>query len=244
MAYYEGEVSGLGNNNNGFGGDGWWVIILFALIFGWGRGGYGGFGGGTGTEGAMNNYVLSSDFSMLSRQVSDGFNSQERKLDSITNGLCDGFYTQAQLVNGVNMNIANTGYQIQSGIAGLGTQLQGCCCDIREGIAGINYNMAQNTCAITNAINNSARDIIDNANCNYRSLHDELVAYRIEDKNSKIAEQQAMINALQLKASQEQQNAYLLNALKPCPNPAYIVPNPNCCYGAYGQNTGCNTCGL
>ena len=36
-----------GNGGNGmFGGDGWWAIIIFALIFGWGRGGYGGFGGG------------------------------------------------------------------------------------------------------------------------------------------------------------------------------------------------------
>lgn len=238
MAYYEGEVPGLNGGTNGFGGDGWWVIILFALIFGWGRGGY---GNGAGDAGAMNNYVLSSDFSMLSRQLSDGFNSQERKLDSISNGICSLGYDQLGQMNGINMNIANNGYETRNAIAGLGTQLQGCCCDIKEGIANVNFNMAQNTCAITNAINNSTRDIIENANCNYRSIHDELVAYRIEDKNAKIAEQQAVINALQLKASQEAQNAYLLNALKPLPNPAYIVPNPNCCYGV---NTGCNTCGL
>lgn len=31
---------GDGNSNRGgmFGGDGWWAIIIFALIFGWGRG--------------------------------------------------------------------------------------------------------------------------------------------------------------------------------------------------------------
>ena len=44
-----------------------------------------------------------------------------------------------------------------------------------------------------------------------------------------------------------EQNAYLLNELKPCPSAAYIVPNPNCCYNynvtgvGYG-NSGCN-CG-
>ena len=79
---------GDGNSNRGgmFGGDGWWAIIIFALIFGWGRGGYGagngaGDGGSTGTGAAMAGYVLTSDFANL-----------ERKLDGVNNGLCDGFY--------------------------------------------------------------------------------------------------------------------------------------------------------
>ena len=34
-------VTGNGRNNDGmWGGDGWWAIIIFAMIFGWG-----GFGG-------------------------------------------------------------------------------------------------------------------------------------------------------------------------------------------------------
>ena len=51
MAYFEGEVTTItygngGNNGNGmFGNDGWWGIVLLALVFGWGRNGYGGFGG-------------------------------------------------------------------------------------------------------------------------------------------------------------------------------------------------------
>ena len=52
--YMESEIptivsTGNGGYNNGgmFGNDGWWGIILLALLFGWGRGGYGGgFGGG------------------------------------------------------------------------------------------------------------------------------------------------------------------------------------------------------
>ena len=98
--------------------------------------------------------------------------------------------------------------------------------------------MANNTCAITNAINNVGRDIVDNQNANYRALHEEIVANKIEAKNERIAEQQAQITALQLKASQEAQNAYLISQLKaPCPIPAYTVPNPNCCY----NNCGCTT---
>lgn len=53
---------------------------------------------------------------------------------------------------------------------------------------------------------------------------------KCDELEVRIAEQQAQISALQLKASQEAQNAYLLSQLKPCPSAAYIVPNPNCCY--------------
>ena len=93
-------ATGNDRNNSGMWGGDWsaWIIIfLIFAAFGWGNGGFGGFGGGN--SGAADNYVLASDFSMLSRQLSDGFNSQERKLDSIANGLCDGFYAQAQLEN-------------------------------------------------------------------------------------------------------------------------------------------------
>ena len=103
--------------------------------------------------------------------------------------------------------------------------------------------MANNTCAITNAIAMNTRDLIDNQNANYRALHEEIVANKIEAKNERIAEQQAQITALQLKASQEAQNAYLLSQLKPCPNPAYVVPNPNCCYDySVTRNNNCGCC--
>ena len=48
--YALGADSASGDRNNGgfWGGDGWWAIIIFAMIFGWGNGGWGGFGGGNG----------------------------------------------------------------------------------------------------------------------------------------------------------------------------------------------------
>lgn len=100
--------------------------------------------------------------------------------------------------------------------------------------------MATNTCALQNTMNMNTRDIVDAVNCNYRALHDEIVANRIEDKNAQITAQQNEINALRLAASQERQNTYLIDQLKPCPIPAYITCNP---YQSYGyNNSGCN-CG-
>lgn len=126
---------------------------------------------------------------------------------------------------------------------GYNPQLADCCCQNREAIAGVNYNMATNTNAVTTAIANAARDITENQNANYRQLHDELVAYRMEDKDNTIAELRSQVNALNLSASQSNQNAYLVAQLKtPAPVPAYTVPNPNAYYGCQQncyQSCGC-----
>ena len=254
-----------GNNGNGFGGEnGCWWIILFLIfgLLGW-NGNRGGFGG---NGGAVDGYVLATDFATL-----------ERKLDGVNNGLCDGFYAVAQQFSNTNQNIANAtaslqqtlcqgfsgvnqaivsnGYETRLGVNALSSQLANCCCDIRQqiadcccttqrGIDAVNYNMAMNTNSIQQTLCNNTRDIIESNNANYRALHDEIVANRIEDKNAQIQAQQNEINALRLAASQERQNAYLLRELKPCPDPAYIVPNPNCCYNyqVTSNNCGCN-CG-
>lgn len=44
------NIDGGCNRNDGmFGGDGWWAIIIFALIFGWGGNGFG-WGGNNGQK--------------------------------------------------------------------------------------------------------------------------------------------------------------------------------------------------
>lgn len=122
-------------------------------------------------------------------------------------------------------------------------QLADCCCQNRQGQAQIQYDMATNTCAITNAISNQTRDIIDNDNANYRALHDEMVKMQMDAKDQTIASQQAAINKLELTASQCAQNQYLVNQLRPAAVPAFTVPNPyaNYGFGCYcgSSNNGC-----
>lgn len=248
------------NSNDGFGDNGsWWVIIFLIFAFmGWGRNGNG-FGGGT-SSGAADNYVLASDFATLQRQIDSSTASLERKADATQQGLCDGFYamntgmlngfsgvqqTLCQGFSGINQAIATNGYENRLATQGLSSQLASCCCDIREGIQGVNFNMAQNTCALQNTMNMNTRDIVENQNANYRALHDEIVANRIEDKNAQIQAQQNEINALRLAASQSAQNNYLVEQLSPkCPIPAFLTCNPYTGqtytngYG-YGCNSGC-----
>lgn len=139
--------------------------------------------------------------------------------------------------------IMQNGYETRSAITDLGYRLQDCCCQTQRAIDGVNYNLAQSTCALQNTMNMNTRDLIENQNANYRAIHEELVANKIEAKNERIAALTQQVNALQFAASQQAQNAYiaanqeaqtaeLIRRLgKDCPVPAYVVPNPNCCYG-------------
>lgn len=256
------------SNNDGWGNEGgaWWIIIFLIFALGGFRGnGWGNNQGG----GAADNYVLASDFATLQRQLDSGFDRIGNRIENVNNGLCDGFYamntgmlngfsgvqqTLCQGFSGVNNAITQNGYETRLGIQNLNSQLASCCCDIKtqladcccttqRGIDGINYNMAMNTNALQNTMCNNTRDIIESNNANYRALHDEIVANRIEDKNAQIQAQQNEINALRLAASQSAQNTYLLDQLKPCPVPAYITCNPYQTYN-YGCSNGCNSgCG-
>lgn len=239
-------VMEVGNNgNSGFGGYGngdWaWIIVLF-LIFGWGRNGFGnGFGGNGGVG---ENYVLATDFATI-----------ERKLDAVNSGICDATFALNNTITNGFFGVQNS---LTQGFSGLNTallqgnyalssQLANCCCGLEKGQMETNYLNAQNTCAITNNATMNTRDIIDAVNANYRALHEEIVANRIEDKNAQITAQQNEINALRLKASQEAQNNYLISQLgEKCPVPAFVVNGPtpvnfptNCC----NTFSGFNSCG-
>lgn len=258
MSYAEGLsasdvalLSNSGRNNDGWGNEGgaWWIIIFLIFALGGFRGnGWGNNQGG----GAADNYVLASDFATLQRQLDSGFDRIGNRIENVNNGLCDGFYamntgmlngfggvqqTLCQGFSGVNQAISNSAFNTERGLWNLSSQFADCCCQTQRAIDGVNYNMAINTNGIQQTLCNTARDLIENQNANYRALHDEIVANRMEDKNAQIAAQQNEINALRLAASQAKQNSYLVNELRPCPVPAYITCNP---YQSYNP---CNPCG-
>lgn len=228
------------NNDGMFGGNGaWWIIILFLFAFvggGWGN------GFGNGSSGAAENYVLASDFATLQRQISDATNSTERKLDSITNGICDLGYTQAQLINGVQNNLQSQGYETRIAVNGVGQQLANCCCDIREAISGVNYNMAMGNNQLQQAISNGfCQTNYNMATQNAQTMQtidkvgDRVIDYLANKENQNLRDENF---ALRLSASQQAQNNYLVNELKPCPIPAYLTCNPNGPIN-YSLNTGC-----
>ena len=219
-------------NNNGWGNDGgwlWFIVVIFA-IFGWGGNGFG-WGGNNGRDG----YPCATQADVRAAVDQQTLIS---KLDQQTYGLASSTYdinnTLMNGFHGVDNAVCQLGYQTQQGFNTLGHQISDCGCTTQRSIDGVNYNLATQTNAIQNAMCNNTRDIIDNQNSNTRSILDFLV-------NDKIATLQAENQNLKLKASQAEQNTYLVNQLRPCPIPAYSVPNPFCCYTGYANNN-CGCC--
>lgn len=232
--YMAGQDAGGGNGGWGGFGEGIWAVVIIALLFGRGNFGGGGlFGGGGGGDG-----------------VSAGFAWQgiDNGIRGIQQGLCDGFYA-------VNTGLLNGFAGVDRAVCDLGYAMKDCCCQTQRAIDGVNFNMAKGFCDVGQAINMQTRDIIDNANANYRGIMDFMVQTKIDALQSEN-------EALRLKASQADQNAVLRAAIdastaeitrrtgNECPVPAYVVPNPNCCYGNplgigynYGANYGGNGCG-
>lgn len=232
MGYALGQDSGGGNNGGMFGNDSWIALILFALIFGWGRGGMGGFGGFGGGNDCGCGCATQADVRAAVDQQ-----TLISKLDQQTYGLADTFTALNGTLNsnfrGIDNAICTLGFQNQTGFNALGAQLASCCCDIERGIDGVNYNMATHFCNLGNTLNNNTRDIIDNANCNTRAILDFLT-------NDKIETLRAENESLRLKASQSAQNQYLIDQLRPCPVPAFLTCNPYSSLYGTGYGTGYN----
>ena len=226
-----------GNGNNGTWGDGgWlWIIVVFALLFGWGGNGFG-WGGNNGRDG----YPCATQADVRAAVDQQTLVS---KIDQQTYGLSSTFTALNDNLNSNFRNIDNAictlGYQNQQGFNTLGFQNQQCCCEtqrlIERGFADTNYNIATQTNAIQNAMCNNTRDIIDNQNANSRAVLDFLV-------NDKLATLQSENQNLKLAASQAAQNQYLVNELRPCAKPAYITCNPYTASYGFGLNNNCGCC--
>lgn len=213
------------NNNGGFGGDNaWWLLLLFL----WGRGNYGGGGGGDGGS----PYATQADVRAAVDQQ-----TLISKLDQQTYGIADATYALNNAIMGgfsaAELSRCNQQAAIMAQLNAMSMNDLKCCCEtqraIERGFADTNYNLAAQFCDVKNTIQNTTRDIVDNANGNTRAILDFLV----QDKISALQNEN---QSLKLAASQAAQNNYLISQLRdPCPVPAYVVPNPNCCYQQCGQ---------
>lgn len=236
MGYALGQDSNGGNNGGMFGNDGWWGIILLALLFGWGGGmGFGNYGGGMGMM--LNGIATRAD-------INEGFalNNITGGITAIQQGVCDSTYA---LTNAINGGFSNAQLATLQGFNGLERQLADCCCENRAAIAQVRYDMATQACDTRRAVSDAARDITDNANANTRAIMDFMV-------NSKIESLQAENQSLKLAASQANQNNYLaalseaqtaelIRRIAPMPVPSYAVPAPYPYCGSvnYGGGCGC-----
>jgi hypothetical protein len=188
------------------------------------------------------------------------------KLDQQTYGLADSTYALNNTINGnfrtLDGAICNLGYQALQNTNSLQTQLADCCCGIKGEIKDVAYGNERNSWTISKQISDGFCDIekmnmqsrfdAQAYNCNTLQAIDKL-GDRIENRlaamdAARIREQldaERTRNAiLQGQIDRAQLRFDIVNDVKPCPSPAYFVPNPNCCYNAnVTYSNACGGCG-
>ena len=241
MGYAMGQDNGGGNNMNDlFGGGGIWGLLIIALLFGWGGGGFGGFGGGNG--GGMNGMATRA-------AVAEGFqfNGIENGIRGIQQGLCDGFYA-------VNTGMLTGFNGIQAQLAANAAQSAACCCEtqrtIERGFCDVGYAMATNTTNIIQSQHSDTDRVIAKLDALEAARQAEKIeALRLENQSLRFAASQLDQNAA-IRASIDAATAEIIRRTgNEHPVPAYVVPNPNCCYGnpvgvnyGAGWGGGCGSC--
>ena len=246
------QPSGIGGGFGGdgfMGGNGWWILILFILLGGWGNG-FGGFGGGVdgGLYPWMNNSQnINNGFrdQMLGTQISGIQNSITSGFGDVATALCGGFAGVNASINGAQNAIAQQLYGNQiadlersfaaqtattSGLTGIQSQLAQCCCENRAATADLKYTVATEACADRAALNDGVQKIMD-----------KLCALELDGVKNQLASAQReniglqnQLNMAAMRESQTAQNAFiqqgfsnevdqLYNRLNTCPVPTTPV---------------------
>lgn len=223
-------MNGYGNNNGFFGGDGIWALVLLALLFNNGWGGFGGNGNNVATTDFVSSEFTQRDISQLANTTTNGFGNLSTQLCNccadINGNVANGFYNTANSICNLKSDVLENRYATALGNANtqrdilmqttqlenqLGmTSLQGlarldsCCCDIK------------------NAIREDGEQT--------RAL---ITQNTIQDLRDRLASAKDVI-------SDREQTDTLLSRLQPTPIPSYIVSSPY--QSIFTPNYGCG-CG-
>lgn len=161
-------------NDGGFGGNSAWILILlFAMIFGWGGNG---LGARTGDFGQFATSASQSEI-LLGQQ----FQSLDNKIDRLGNGISDATFALNNSVNGVQTNL---GGAITSEGRAIQSQLAQCCCDNQKNVDSLRFDMA-----------NYASAIQQNDTANTQKILDAISTNRMADMQNQINQLQ-LANAL------------------------------------------------
>lgn len=167
--FAEGYAVGQGTNgygsNCGWGGDGWWILLL--LLCGWGNGnGWAGNGGNNmlgyelGRVATTNDVASGFSTSAIMGNINDIMLTQQSGFANVQQTLCQGF-------NGINQAIGD------------------CCCRTQAAIADVKYANERNTCDIIQAGNANTQRIIDYLNCQeMNNLRNENQTLRLQASQS------------------------------------------------------------
>ena len=223
---------GNGGDGFGFGGNGWWILILFILLGGWNNNGFGGgFGGGAGELYPWMNQSNQVSGGFRDQMLNDNITSIRDGVYGISNQLCSGFAGVTASVTGAQNALAQQMYTNQiadmersyaaqtantAGMTALQSQLAQCCCDNRAATADLKYTVATENCADRTAAMQNTRDIIDAQTRGTQAILDKLCALELDGVKGQLAAAQRenvglqnQLNMATMQASQTAQNAFI-----------------------------------
>lgn len=172
------EVMALTRDSD-FSGSYMWIIVLFALIFGWGGNGFGnnGFANAIGYENLA-----------TSNEVQRGFDNQNSManqreiLAAVNAGAMQGIQTTNQVFHDTIGALSDKYQELQRDIAGLAVgqanllaKENECCCSVQRAIDGVNYNVAMQ-------VNDAVQKIGDKI----QGVSDQITGNRMADMQNQI----------------------------------------------------------
>lgn len=204
--------------------------------------------------------------SQLASTVHCDQNQLNAAIQSVSSQICN-------LGNTLGLGQRDIIQQMLMGNQGIISQVCNCCCDLRQQIADFRGDIALQMCNQTNTLQNSINTLstgvergfaatnyaFANQTCELKQaiaaqtqvINDKFCALEMREMQRENQNLRDQVQAFQLSASQQQQTQNLVAQLRPCPNPAYIVPNPFGCgcnnfgypYGNNGCGNNCGGCG-
>lgn len=148
------DLAAVTGNEDGFGGNSAWVLILlFAMIFGWNGNG---FGGNRAQEQPVTEAGLCNamNFNDLANQTGRMNDLMQTQFMQTSQGLASVGYENLR-------NFSGTQDAIKDGDYALSRQLADCCCTTQRAIDGVSYNIQSQGCETRSAIAEGTQKVLD-----------------------------------------------------------------------------------
>lgn len=256
-----------GRGQNGWGGDGiFGILLLFILMgafngngFGFGGGGNRGCWGGNGQGGVVPLLNNDANTAVIMQAVQrNGFD-----ISSLATALNTSSDAVMAAINALGGQICNLGNQmgqntnqiitaIMQGNNSIITQMCDCCCSLKtlvteQGYQGQLRTIQQTQDIVQNATSN-ANVIAAKIDAQTQIINDKFCQLEMREMQRENQNLRDQVQAYQLSASQQQQTRTIIDSVRPCPSPAYWVPNPFGCGCGNGYpygypNGNCGGCG-
>lgn len=268
-------IQNASKNQDAWGGGGMWWIWVIIMFWLWG--GNGNMFGRNGMADGIPNQLNNDFGREVLLQAINGNGTALSQLATTLNCDVNALQTAIGQVQSSIQSIANqvgmTGQQIinsiQQGNCQLGNQLAQCCCNIQDSITRTNYENQISNLNQTNTLQNSINFVNSsvergfaatayataNQTCELKNaiaaqtqvINDKFYALEMREMARENRDLRDQVQAYQLSASQQAQTANIVNQIRPCPTPAYVVPNPYGCgcnnYGyPFNNSCGCGSC--